>query len=235
MFNLETAIEKWRGQMIGSGMKARGVLEELETHLREDVEDRVKAGATAEKAFEAAVRQLGQSAALTREFAKIGETTEAFGSIKQFLLTLVGIQNPILATNMNTSSSNRNLEPAWATYLKSGGFALPAIFIWLVIAVFVLPKFNQVVGQSGIAPSIPGFIRFGWDLARFLTYHWFIFCGAFVFTVALLEWRIEKWRRYRRAACGIGVFLLNSAVLVAISVMVVLSLVAAPLLAHTAK
>lgn len=221
--------------MIGTGMKARGVLSELESHLREDIERRVKARTTEEEAFETAVRQLGQKDALTAEFAKIGESTEAFGLIKQFLRTLAGIQNPILATTMNTSSSNGNLEPAWATYLKSGTFALPAAFLWLFVAIFVFPKFNDVVGQSGVWPSIPAIIRFGWGLALFLTHYLFIVCGAFLFAIALLEWRIEKWRRYRRAACGIGVFLLNSAVLVAITAMVILSLVVAPSLAHHTK
>jgi hypothetical protein len=231
MFNLETAIGEWRRQMIGSGMKARGVLDELESHLRDDVDRRVKARTTTEKeAFEAAVGQLGQSATLTSEFAKIGETNEIFGSIKQLLLTLAGIRNPILATNMNTS--NQNLEPAWATYLKSGAFALPAALLWLLVAIFVFPKFNEVVLHSETATSIPAFFRFGWNLALFLTYYWFIVCGAFVFALALMEWRIENWRRYRRTACGIGVFLLNSAVLIAITAMVIFSLVT---LDHHAK
>ena len=232
MFDLEQAISEWRRQMVSSGMKARGVLDELENHLREEVESRAKGGAMPETAFEAAAHQLGQSAALTNEFAKIGETSKIFGSIKQFLLTLAGIRNPILATNMNTSSSNGNLEPAWATYLKSGAFALPAAVLWLLVAIFVFPKFNEVVLHSETATSIPAFFRFGWNLALFLTYYWFIVCGAFVFALALMEWRVEKWRRYRRAACGIGVFLLNSAVLIAITAMVIFSLVT---LDHHAK
>lgn len=234
MFNLEQAIADWRRQMRAIGFKETAALDELESHLREDVEREVQSGAAQQQAFNAATNRLGQVCALTDEFAKIDETRQA-ARIRHFILTLAGVPNPILATNMNTSSSNGSLEPAWATYLKSGGFVLPAAFLWLLIAIYVLPKFNQVVWQSGITPSIPGFIRFGWDLARFLTYHWFIFCGALILVLSFLEMRIEKWRRYRRAACGIGVFLLNSAVLIAISVMVVLSLVAAPLLAHHAK
>lgn len=222
--------------MVGSGMKARGVLDELESHLREDMESRVKDRTSDEEAFEAAVRQLGQTEALTGEFAKIGETNEAFRSIKLFPLTLAGIQNPILATNMNTSSSNGNPEPAWATYLKSGAFALPAAVLWLFVAVFVFPKFNQLILKSGIiTPSMPGFGRSIWNLTLFLTHYLFVVCGALVFAIALLEWRIEKWRRYRRVLCGTGVFLLNSAVLIAITAMVILSLVAAPMLAHHAN
>ncbi|HLX68432.1 MAG TPA: hypothetical protein VKV04_02285 [Verrucomicrobiae bacterium] len=235
MFNLETAIAEWRQQMIATGMKARGVLDELESHLREDIERRVKARTTEKEAFETAVRQLGQKDALTGEFAKIDETSGAFESIKQFFQTLAGIQNPILATNMNISSSNGSLEPAWTTYLKSGAFALPAAVLGLFVAIFVFPKFNEVVWRSGAVPLNTAFIRFIWNLTLFLAHYLFVVCAAFAFAIALLEWRVEKWRCYRKAACGVGVFLLNSAVLITITTMVILALVAAPALAHHAN
>lgn len=82
---------------------------------------------------------------------------------------------------------------------------------------------------------MPGLVGSLWNLALFQAHYLFSFCGAFIFAIALLEWRVEKWRRYRRVACGIGVFLLNSAVLLAITAMVILSLIAAPALAHHAK
>jgi hypothetical protein len=40
MFNLEQAISEWRRQMIAVGIKTPVPLEELESHLREDVEQR---------------------------------------------------------------------------------------------------------------------------------------------------------------------------------------------------
>lgn len=235
MFNLEQSIAEWRRQMHADGLKSRGVLDELESHVREEVERRVQAGWGAQPAFEVAIQQLGQTDVLTNEFAKVGETDEAFARVKHFFLTLAGIQNPILATNMNTSSSNANLEPVWATYLKSAAFVLPAAFLWLFVAVFVFPKFNEVVSQSGIRAAMPGFLRSGWDLALFLTHYLFDLCVVLALAIALLEWRSDRWPRYRRAAFGVGVFLLNSAVLIAITAMVVLALVAAPALAHHAK
>lgn len=226
MFDLEQAIKEWRRKMNSSGIKAREVLEELESHLREDLEGRVKSGAGEQEAFEAAVRQIGQAGALTSEFAKIGETNEAFAGLKRFLLTLAGIKNPILATNMNTSS-NGNQEPAWATYLKSGAFALPAAFLWLFIAIFCFPKFNEIMLRSGLRPFRLGPFGPCWDLALLLNHYLFTFCSAFALTLAFLEWRVEKWPRYRRITCSAGVFLLNSLVLVALTALVVQALVAA--------
>jgi type II secretory pathway component PulF len=231
MFNLEQSIAQWRREMAAGGLRSRKVLDELESHLRDDFERRVRSGASGQEAFQFAVRQLGFIDALTREFSKIGETNDFLARIKNALLTLAGIPNLTLATNMNTTT--QNTEPAWATYLKYGAFVFPAILLWLFIAFFVFPKFNEVVSQSGI--RMPGIFQMGWNLALFLTHYMFIICCAVVLALGLLEWRFKDWRCYRRAAFGVGVFLLNSAVLIAITAMVVLALVAAPALAHHMK
>ena len=41
MFNLEAAIADWRRQMLAAGIKAPVPLEELESHMREDVENQL--------------------------------------------------------------------------------------------------------------------------------------------------------------------------------------------------
>ena len=72
MFNLNQAIAAWRRQMAAGGITSAEVLEELESHLRDDVEEQVRAGADAEGAFASAVRRMGPAAALRREFARSG-------------------------------------------------------------------------------------------------------------------------------------------------------------------
>ena len=71
MFNLETAISQWRDRLVVTGLKSRETLDELESHLRDDIEDIVRSGKTLENAFELAVVQIGQSAALAEEFSKL--------------------------------------------------------------------------------------------------------------------------------------------------------------------
>src|SRR5689334_14853329 len=44
MFELEDTIAKWRAQMVAAGLKQAGVLDELESHLRDDIEQRMRAG-----------------------------------------------------------------------------------------------------------------------------------------------------------------------------------------------
>lgn len=70
MFNLEQAIAGWRRQMLAAGIKSPVPLEELESHLRDDVERQVAAGAGEARAFELAVQRIGQPAPLRKEFLK---------------------------------------------------------------------------------------------------------------------------------------------------------------------
>ncbi|HWW01524.1 MAG TPA: permease prefix domain 1-containing protein [Candidatus Acidoferrum sp.] len=72
MFNLDHGISKWRQQMAAGGIKARGILDELESHLRDDVEQQVRSGVPQRRAFEAAVQRIGESKTLKREFGKVG-------------------------------------------------------------------------------------------------------------------------------------------------------------------
>jgi hypothetical protein len=73
MFNLDQAIAEWRRQMVAAGIKTPEVLDELEGHLREDVEEQVRSGSNAQEAFEAAVQRMGQANSLKVEFEKAGE------------------------------------------------------------------------------------------------------------------------------------------------------------------
>src|SRR4051812_30167700 len=204
MFNLNQAIAEWRQQMAADGLKAPALLDELESHLQEDVERQVQAGVGAEHAFREAIGHLGQPSALTDEFAKVGETNETFARIKYFFLTLAGIQNPTLATHMNSSYPTVNFEPRWATYLKSAAFLLPAVILWTLMVFFVVPKLRDICYQAGITlPAVYG-------LVFTMMEHSLLVCGSLVGALALLEWRSDRWPRYRRAAFGIAVFALNA-------------------------
>src|SRR6185437_4957042 len=76
MRNLDIKITEWRRQMSAGGIKTPSVLDELEAHLREDVESQMRAGWDKEKAFEAAVQRIGKSDLLEAEFAKIAGRKE---------------------------------------------------------------------------------------------------------------------------------------------------------------
>lgn len=78
MFNLEQAISDWRYDMALAGIVSCDVLDELESHLREDVECKVRSGSDEEKAFDEAALRLGQAALLKPEFEKIKNDERKF-------------------------------------------------------------------------------------------------------------------------------------------------------------
>ena len=57
MFDLEQSIADWRRQMLAAGIKTPVPLEELEIHLREEIEQQMKSGLSAQQAFEIAVKK----------------------------------------------------------------------------------------------------------------------------------------------------------------------------------
>jgi hypothetical protein len=59
MFNLNQAISEWRKKMAEGGIKTSAILDELESHLREDVERKAQAGTDAETAFIDAMKKIG--------------------------------------------------------------------------------------------------------------------------------------------------------------------------------
>src|SRR4051812_38658206 len=68
MFNLENAIKGWRRQLAESGITSAEILDELEGHLRDEVEEQMRSGETPENAFKSAITQVGHSRELGREF-----------------------------------------------------------------------------------------------------------------------------------------------------------------------
>lgn len=71
MFDLDTKIMEWRKQMLASGVKPPVLLDELEGHLREEIERQVKSGVNDEAAFKSALEKIGAAGSLKVEFAKV--------------------------------------------------------------------------------------------------------------------------------------------------------------------
>jgi hypothetical protein len=70
MFDLEKSIANWRTQMLAARIKTPVPLEELEIHLREEIEQQLNSGLNKQDAFAISVRQIGDPKILEREFKK---------------------------------------------------------------------------------------------------------------------------------------------------------------------
>jgi len=77
MYNLDQQISEWREQMRVAGIKTPVPLEELESHLRDEIEQQSKAGRSEAEAFAAAVRTIGPARAVEGEFRKLADGKDA--------------------------------------------------------------------------------------------------------------------------------------------------------------
>jgi multisubunit Na+/H+ antiporter MnhG subunit len=89
MFDLDQAISDWRQQLAAGGIKAQDVLNELESHLRDEVDEQVRSGLSQQQAFEDAVQRLGQASVLKAEFRKADKTAAL--RLKRILLAGSGL------------------------------------------------------------------------------------------------------------------------------------------------
>src|SRR5580700_1677843 len=112
MFNLETSIAEWRRQMLAAGIKTPVPLEELEAHLREDIEQQVRAGTEEACAFEMAVRHIGQAVALKKEFMKTSNPKAVFlRKLKSFILGVREVPLPALEDFEPAARQTLDLAP----------------------------------------------------------------------------------------------------------------------------
>src|SRR5678815_4297310 len=96
MFNLEQSISEWRGQMLSAGVKNPDIVDELESHLREDWARRVQSGESEKQAFEGAVQGVGQARLLKQEFAKLSGKKWAW--LRKLKGIMAGAYVPSLST-----------------------------------------------------------------------------------------------------------------------------------------
>ena len=75
MPNLEKSIGEWRKTMMAAPGASHETLDELENHLRENVEQLVRSGMAETEAFEKAAAQLGGARMIASEFRKLDQPT----------------------------------------------------------------------------------------------------------------------------------------------------------------
>jgi hypothetical protein len=75
MHNLEKSIADWRRNLSAGPKIAADEIDELESHLRETIDQLVRSGLTEPEAFERATKQLGGSATIASEFRKLDPPT----------------------------------------------------------------------------------------------------------------------------------------------------------------
>jgi hypothetical protein len=338
MFDLERAIAEWRQQMLAAGIKTPVPLEELENHLREEIQRQMKSGLDGQAAFNLAAKKIGQASVLRKEFGKVGGAMSArqrrfsiivcgvgavllglsgvailfpsfddspslsfherlsvsgacvsvalilwswrfsysffpalskrmriiiaflggvlsgLGAVLLLRFTLLsantpgqilaaaawmtvplalaasiifaleeaayrktaaGVPNHYLTSAMNTFNSNSNIEPGWATYLKSAAYIAPALCLWCLSMIYVVPQVTSLSRRTD-RMALPELMRENFGISNLIKDNLLVLAGFGILTLILLEWRAKIWPRYRRAALGVMAFVLNLTFLISL-------------------
>ncbi len=133
-------VTEWRRQMAAGGIERREVLDELESHLRDEIESQIYSGADEQHAYQAAVVRMGAARALEAEFANAarGDRQERPTFMRIFYFTSVALMLLINAWTLleyELSGLERVL----------GGSAVAMICLYLAC----LPQFLQSHRAAG--------------------------------------------------------------------------------------
>jgi len=140
MFNMEQAITAWRRQMLAAGIKAPVPLEELESHLREEIDKQIQSGISEQLAFETAVERIGYPSQLKNEFKKTGCAKDD-RSWKLLRMGLIGaaitpILNLIGLFVFHRSSSIIFSDQWWSAWF-------PSYSVWLTFTIIGLGQWMR--------------------------------------------------------------------------------------------
>ncbi len=161
MFDLEQAIKDWRRQMLAAGIQTPVPLEELENHLRDEIERQMKSGLNEQKAFPTAVGRIGAGDLLKREFKKVGgmdkaQRRKAAGYFYSVILGFYTLAATYAMFKYNLSTNEWLLGLAAQTTLLG-----LAYFAWhLAPRWFLLITSRRVQSAVGLIGGISGAIWF---------------------------------------------------------------------------
>ncbi len=194
MFDLNQAIGEWRQQMLAAGIQTPVPLEELEIHLREEIEQRMQSGADEQKAFAMASAMIGQPEPLKSEFKKAGGLLSWLGEDRQ-------------------QRVNRSFALSWLAYCSWGFFSAAkpiSIGIYMVIFGHQQLGINFGLGVALLLAAVwlRGIIASGLLLLGKNREIWFILClaglGILAFFVQIIAYKTIS-------PLGIALTLLNLA------------------------
>lgn len=97
--------------MLAGGLKSSELLDELESHLREDTERQVKSGIDPRAAFETAVERVGHADALKAEFKKAAKLREP---LLMKIMLLFGRHRGLPLPDFNTFTEHAQLSLGFA-------------------------------------------------------------------------------------------------------------------------
>ena len=147
MFNLEHAIANWRHSLVRAGLSPE-VIDELEAHLRDEIDQQQAGVPDLQLAFDHAIKLLGDPAQLEEQFKASGEDKKGRGSVPIAVLAKVAA---VLVVPLATVVL---LYYVRAFNLQSNQVGIPVG--WLA---FTAATLSALVILWRVTHSRPGFLR----------------------------------------------------------------------------
>jgi hypothetical protein len=183
MHNLEQLITEWRKTMGTAPNVSSQTLDELENHLRENVNQLVRAGMTEAEAFERAVTQLGSAPAMASEFQKLNQST--WLPVK--VVAGLGVTTALLLIFLVTSRDNFRSDFLLATHVFTVALGYTTTFLVGALGICF-------VGQRCVSELSPLRMR---SLTRVTFALGCVAAGLTAIGVALgMVWAKVEWGRY---------------------------------------
>jgi hypothetical protein len=182
MFDLEQSIAEWRKQMLAAGIKTPVPLEELEIHLREEIEQQMKSGLSEQEIFNSAVQKIGQANSLKMEFTKIGETKHPWER------KLMRIFCPAFASLYLLWCSHFLFKIEMSAVERMTGFVAIALFVLIWSSMPQFYRFVPVIPGKRRREIVQAVASLFWPVcgiltANFILPHFDLTCGQLIVTV----------------------------------------------------
>lgn len=130
--------------MLRAGIQCASSLDELESHLRDEVEHLMRSGLNSEQAFQSAVERLGRAEILQPEFTKVRTSKEDpmnHNRIYSATLWIFAVYNSVIIAAglyywrvLGQTNEPMGRYPAWALKWM---FALTCVYTVLIVATLV--------------------------------------------------------------------------------------------------
>ncbi len=163
MFDLEQSIADWRRQLHAAGIQFPVPLEELEMHLREEIERQMKSGLTGQEAFEISAHRIGQPEKLRVEFMKTARPDKAQVRRRAGYAYAAALVFYFSAAGMAILKQDATLGQRLLGFLAVLTTVLSVYLAWQIVprlTPVINQKFHSVAGMLGGISGTVWFVAF---------------------------------------------------------------------------
>jgi hypothetical protein len=156
MFNVDKAISSWRNEAIRSGLVNAAILDELEAHLRDGIDQQLTNGFSVEQSFQIAVQNIGSTISIRTEFdkgviMKAGKDrwNKIIGAVGFSIYAVFAIKG--LFSDLVGATTNEKLL-GLAAVVTTGILLFVSDYMWRVV-----PAFGNKRVRASVAISVAAF------------------------------------------------------------------------------